>query len=724
MIIEMNNEGCLLAGGKAKGLYELFSMGLRVPEFFVITSDSFIGLLREARKEGCSLSDAELIKGLDFPEDFISEIYTFADTLGCEMYAVRSSAEVEDGNDRSFAGQFETVLSVTRDRLLDAIRRVWLSAYKPKGEGAYCIGENTKISVIVQKQISPDFAGVCFSTSPASKASVLIEYVEGAGEKLVSGAEKPTKIEAEKNKPLENPLFEELRSTAAALEERLGLPLDFEFAISEGVLYFLQMRPLTVSEFSSYSLPEGSYSMYVSRDFPWYVHSVQIKASLPEEQLESYGFATPITEGALILGEEYYSERSDRITEEIFEGLSVKDYRLFDRRISKLLRRVNKASRIISRLPSSLSRAALSDITEFFESIYLESYIPMMMRPDDYLAKKLSSLAPGCDLLSLSFVSSYTDYRGQAELFSKILKARAKGKPAGRHIAKYLKKYSYLLPEDERSAESVIERVNLLNAEGNNSKDGSFPVTSDSRFVCKENSRRENIKRRQAEEKRLSGVAREYARLLSRFVYYRTRVAECSDKLYYTAKKHLFPLISAARGLKENEIELLGHGELTSLLRVGDLPSGLQIRALGHFAVWRDGVPTVGFGLPPKELVQMLRGTHSADSSVLFGDAASLGRVTGKVKIVRTPNDARELSLGEIMVASMTTPDYTVAFSKAAGFITDEGGISCHASIIARELCVPCIVGVGCATALLSDGDTVMLDAYEGTVTILEKNTK
>ncbi len=708
MIIDMHNDACLLSGGKAKGLYELSSMGYSVPEFFVITSDTFEKLLdsTSACEKGseAGISEADKIRALVFPEEFLRELDEAVRLLSSESYAVRSSAAVEDGKERSYAGQFESVLSVTKDTLVEAIRTVWLSAYSPKGDTAYSADGVGEISVIVQRQIDAEYAGVCFSTSPSSSDSVLIEYVEGLGEKLVSGEKKPTKIEAEKDVKLDNPLFEELKNTAVELEKRLKYPLDFEFAVSADRLYLLQMRPLTTNEFSSFTLEEGSYSMYVKRDFPWYIHSVQIKASLPEEQLVSYGFSTPIFEGALIFGEEYYSERADRLTSAIFDRLSLKDFRLFDRRISRLLSRVKKATEIISRLPSSLSHTELVRITEFFESIYLESYVPMMMRPDDYLCEKLLSLAPECDTLRLSYVPDYTDYRGQNECFSRIIGAYRSGKPTYAIINKYLKKYEYLLSPEDRTPEAVLSRCEAM-------KESPDAVDS----------RRENALKRRSELKKLSPEARKYANLLSRFVYYRTRVAECSDKLYYYGRSRLFPLIAKETGIDGSQLEDFGHGELTALVRGGTKPTGLQIRSLGHFAVWREGVPTVGFGLPPKDLVSRLKGIHNEDASVIRGEAASLGRVSGKVKIVSSVEDARELSVGEIMVSSMTTPDYTVAFSRAAGFITDEGGISCHASIIARELSVPCIVGTKNATTLLCDGDTVILDAYEGTVTVLER---
>jgi pyruvate,water dikinase len=68
----------------------------------------------------------------------------------------------------------------------------------------------------------------------------------------------------------------------------------------------------------------------------------------------------------------------------------------------------------------------------------------------------------------------------------------------------------------------------------------------------------------------------------------------------------------------------------------------------------------------------------------------------------------------------MTTPDYFSALSKAAGIVTDEGGITCHAAIVSRELNVPCIIGTKTATQMLKDGDIVEVDANKGIVSKID----
>lgn len=101
---------------------------------------------------------------------------------------------------------------------------------------------------------------------------------------------------------------------------------------------------------------------------------------------------------------------------------------------------------------------------------------------------------------------------------------------------------------------------------------------------------------------------------------------------------------------------------------------------------------------------------------IVRGLAASPGIGRGKVKKIK---DVSEISLvedGDILVTGMTNPDMVPAMRKAAGVVTDEGGRTCHAAIVSRELGIPCIVGAKEATKLLEDGMKVTVDATRGVV--------
>ncbi|MBW2963563.1 hypothetical protein KY306_02205 [Candidatus Woesearchaeota archaeon] len=114
--------------------------------------------------------------------------------------------------------------------------------------------------------------------------------------------------------------------------------------------------------------------------------------------------------------------------------------------------------------------------------------------------------------------------------------------------------------------------------------------------------------------------------------------------------------------------------------------------------------------------ISVERTEFDSDIKELRGTVASTGIVKGKVKLVRTLDKLKEVEKGDILVAPMTTPDYVPAMEKAAAFVTDEGGMTCHAAIVSREMGKPCLIGTKIATKIFKDGDLVEVDAEKGIV--------
>jgi len=99
-----------------------------------------------------------------------------------------------------------------------------------------------------------------------------------------------------------------------------------------------------------------------------------------------------------------------------------------------------------------------------------------------------------------------------------------------------------------------------------------------------------------------------------------------------------------------------------------------------------------------------------------MGQTACPGKVKGKVIIVNTPDDMAKMNNGDVLVSFATNPNLMPAIRKASAIITDEGGLTCHAAIVSRELNIPCIVGLKVITKILKDGDLVEVDADRGVV--------
>ncbi len=106
----------------------------------------------------------------------------------------------------------------------------------------------------------------------------------------------------------------------------------------------------------------------------------------------------------------------------------------------------------------------------------------------------------------------------------------------------------------------------------------------------------------------------------------------------------------------------------------------------------------------------------------LRGACAFPGTAKGVVKIVNDVSQIDKINDGEIMLAHTTFPALLPAMKKAAAFVTEDGGITCHAAIVAREMKKPCVVGVKSACSVLNDGDTVEVDATNGVITVIARS--
>lgn len=111
---------------------------------------------------------------------------------------------------------------------------------------------------------------------------------------------------------------------------------------------------------------------------------------------------------------------------------------------------------------------------------------------------------------------------------------------------------------------------------------------------------------------------------------------------------------------------------------------------------------------------------------LLAGSAASPGIGWGAVVLVKSKKEIGKVKQGDILVTSMTTPDFVPAMKKVSAIVTDKGGLTSHAAIVSRELGVPCIVGTETATKVLRNGEVVTVDGgkgkvYKGGLTIKSK---
>lgn len=150
----------------------------------------------------------------------------------------------------------------------------------------------------------------------------------------------------------------------------------------------------------------------------------------------------------------------------------------------------------------------------------------------------------------------------------------------------------------------------------------------------------------------------------------------------------------------------------------GDEIMIVQSRAVTTFKPAESGEKEESLTAPSEPSVseEKLSIREEAGKILLKGETASGGVYSGKVKVVHDVSELNKIEKGDILVTRMTNPDMVVAMQKAGAIITDEGGMTCHAAIVSREMGIPCLVGTEHATEVLKEGEMITVHADRGIV--------
>ena len=178
------------------------------------------------------------------------------------------------------------------------------------------------------------------------------------------------------------------------------------------------------------------------------------------------------------------------------------------------------------------------------------------------------------------------------------------------------------------------------------------------------------------------------------------------------------------------DIFYLTHEETTMIVRgehvpVRKLKAERQIVAI---EITDDGVRRFVDPERTRAFAEYIRSVHGAPTrekteavESFKGFSANKGVVRGIVKVVMNSSEFHKIHPGDILVTAMTSVDFVPVMEKAGAFVTNEGGVTSHASIVSREMNKPCIIGTKIATQVLKDGDEVEVNADEGIVKILRR---
>lgn len=184
--------------------------------------------------------------------------------------------------------------------------------------------------------------------------------------------------------------------------------------------------------------------------------------------------------------------------------------------------------------------------------------------------------------------------------------------------------------------------------------------------------------------------------------------------------------LSRRLNISKNNLYLSFPKEIINLYNKRSKAKNLSLSKLKereYTVIWyKNNRIKIFYGKRAKEFLKIkIEKDKKSKANKISGTPIFRGNLKGIVKIIKSIKDFSKIKDNDILVASDTTPDYMPIFNRISGIITDEGGITSHAAIVAREMKIPSIVGTKIATKVLKDGDFIELDSYNGIIKKIKK---
>lgn len=704
---------------------------LRAPGAKVWSRSGLVPLLRAAHRNdlgGKANRLGQLIRaGCSVPDGFVvpvghepgpEELDRAWRRLGAERVAVRSSACGEDGEERSFAGEFRTLLGVGREGLTAAIAAVRAS-YQGRCGG-----------VIVQALVPAEHSGVLFTEDPAHAGRMLVELVEGLGDGLVSGTATPSEFRFGRSDgtPVGDACHFDLAPLVAVgrrLERHFGMPQDIEWARADGRFLLLQTRPITrragsgsdpvaVREAERARLLAATDGCavdevaYASDD-----HAALLPAPTPYslalmQELWSPGGSVDLA--CRRLGLRYRAGEGDAPCIQSAYGRCVIDRRQLagivqtparaafrlglmaegiERGLERFLLEFVAEARL--RLAIDLARLSVAELhalaaatrERFLRTTYVEAEVVNLAAAAYVAAARRRLDRNGLDAAAVLG-------QGIETVVQRAFRLLAGGEPIDVRCERFVQAFGHRAAHDFELSEPRFQELpqqvaDLAAASG----EARGPVAAG-----------------------LPG-----GRLLRAEVRRARRFQELKETAKDAAMLDLALLRAVLRelGRRHGLGELVFHLVPGEVAQLQDADFAVRARQLAgerqRRLEWLRAVP-MPEELSPAALEQL--GGHAPLPALPPGGlrgtrVAGLREPVGRVVVMSDPRRIGALRAGDVLVVRCTDPCWLPAFPRVAGLVTEIGGWLSHAAIQAREHDLPAIVGAAGATARLRDGDLVRL---------------
>lgn len=751
-------------GGKAESLGKMLRMGLPVPSGYVITARAFDG---GKLKKGASEELSRLVKKL---------------SAGRGTYAVRSSAIGEDGAEDSFAGAYETVLDVKPEDIEKAVLTVAASADNER-VGVYAKERGTEAggtAVVIQRYISPDYAGVLFTADPisGSRGRMTGSFVRGVGEKLVSGEGMDGEFTIDTVKyaysgsaemsPYAKKLFKYAKKVAAD-----GVPKDIEWAVSGGRVCILQSRPITTlfrSSMEDFDINDSlSGELLLSKTN---VGEIFLRPVSPVTfgmvNMVSAMLGIPLISNvcgqlylnisglcSMIMSFGVKKEKAFNTIRELAGGIpdtEIPVYPFDKRELRRALGSLIKSA--FTKKPKQYKPKALKG--HFTEASY--ALIEKIRAVNDkqqladiwssdcepFMGGVLSAIMSGLDMKSLFGTREKIEKLCGAELADRLMSdcsgsgnIESLGPLLGIAdiIAGRMTKEEYTVKYGHRDADEM-ELCIPFPYENEN-----FP---DNVIEDYKSSGVDAYAMKAAQEKRCEDAINEFGaknpkktkklgRLLKKYsaaVAGREVIRSDALRIFCVIREYILRA-GALTGLGDDifmlyvdDIKALLSGDESCLAKIpirrGNYERQMSMPNFPSMICGRFTLEEWQAAGAPGGYYRFGETVADTDARVINGVAGSAGQREGTARVLKNIDDADTIEQGDILVVPAANIGWVRVFPKISALVTDVGAPLSHAVIVARELGIPAVVSCQSAASQIHTGDKIRVDGTLGKIFLLE----
>lgn len=674
-----------------------------------------------------------------------------------ELFAVRSNDAHEDGGKFSYAGQFLTVLNVTKENVKKAVLAVadsYKIRYYEKSLGIK--SENNNASVIIQEMVKASYSGVIFTSNPKGILNDMVIVVgKGLGENVVGDKEETVTYhcyrEGASYKEGSDILFperfvKELEKLGKRIEKLFNKPMDIEFAIEDEKIYILQAREITSLDFN---LPVRILdNSNIAESYPGVCK--KLTRSFAKEVYTK--IFTRLGRRALGKSVKYYEDLfphmvcdfSGRMYYEISSWydilrllpLSAWIIPIWQKMLGVESERITFSKEkpniyIKSRLLFSflylmaVSQRKMRDLSTFFKKEF--RYFDKKIEKEDdpkklyFLFKEMEEVFfREWDLTLINDMVSFLSTYFAGDKVKKSLSLESK-KPADalNDLIYTYKRFGKESPKYRRKREKYIKYYGDRTVGELKLETRTFSTNPESLDKLVEERKKLPIKRTKGKyvykRKSLAGLStnnREISRLnrsrlfgLMRKLIDKIALKTVGDDIYHLSLEQIRDMIFYGKDFSDEINE-----EKNMLLVYENIPTIRRVELLGS--------PDIDFCD-----VQAIEKDGDERKDFLIGRGVSSGKVSGEIIKI---TDMRKVSLRDVrdkIIATYSTdPGWFLLLDVAKGILAERGSLLSHTAIVARELKKPAVVGIKGLMNQVESGDMVEIDGNRGYCKIVKRS--